>query len=213
MHIPTKARYEYVYHMAAEFICSQNIAQLPADPFKIIATNKWGSVTYKQISQREGMTIADVIESLESPDGRTSYNNRNYCIAYNTIQRIFPRIKFTLFHEIGHIYLEHFLEYDLNNLTKQQYDILEIEANYFASNVMAPSIVIEKCMLIKPQDLCCACGMSKQAANNRLRQFKIWSASEADYKVQNIMQEFINIIKPARIKSSSLQIILNEHTL
>jgi len=212
MHIPTEARYEHVYHMSAEFICSQNITQLPADPFKIIEANKWGSVTYKQLAQRDGIAVADVIEALESPDGRTNYNKRNYCIAYNTIQRVFPRIKFTLFHEIGHIFLEHFLEYDINNLTKQQYDILEDEANYFASNVMAPSIVIEKCLLLKPQDLCCACGMSKQAANNRLRQFKIWHASEVDYKVQSIMQEFINVIRPART-NSTLNIMLNEQTI
>lgn len=213
MQTPTKARYEHVYRMAAKFIVTQNITQLPADPFKIIGTNKWGIVTYKQLAQRAGVTVLDIIEVLQSPDGSTSFNQNNYCIAYNTLQRVFPRIKFTLFHEIGHIFLKHFKEYDIKRLTKQQYETLEDEADFFASNVMAPSIVIEKCGLIRPQALSCACGMSKQAANNRLKQFEGWSANEPDYQVQSIMQEFINIIKLTRLNSSTVDIRFDELTI
>jgi Zn-dependent peptidase ImmA (M78 family) len=213
MQTPTKARNEYVYRMAAEFIVTQNITQLPADPFKIIAANKWGIVTYKQLAQRTGVTVLEIIEVSNSPDGSASYNQNNYCIAYNNLQRVFPRIKFTLFHEIGHIFLKHFLDYDIKNLTRQQYETLEDEADFFASNVMAPSIVIEKCRLIKPQALSCACGMSKQAANTRLKHFKNWSISEPDYKVQSFMQEYINLIKPARLNTSSVDIIIDELTI
>jgi Zn-dependent peptidase ImmA (M78 family) len=213
MQTPTEVRYEAVYRMAAEFIVSQGITQLPAEPFRIISANKWGIVSYEQLAKRAGVTVPDIIEVLKSPDGSTSYNHHNYCIAFNTRQRVFPRIRFTLFHEIGHIYLKHFVEYDIKNLTKAQYEILEVEADFFASNVIAPSIIIDQCGLLKPQALCCACGMSKQAANTRLRQFKNWQFRDSDSIVQEVMQEYIHLAKPARLNLSSVDIAVDELTV
>lgn len=53
------------------------------------------------------------------------------------------RKRFTLAHEIGHIILKHFEQFDVNSLTDTEKEILDIEANVFAGELLMPYVQIK----------------------------------------------------------------------
>ncbi|MDR3644522.1 MAG: ImmA/IrrE family metallo-endopeptidase [Clostridia bacterium] len=216
--LPEFPRYEEVYRKACEFIISQPVALLPADPFRLISENRWGLVSYRQLAQKTGIPVDSLIASLQSPDGCTLYNGSNYCIAYNNDVAVFGRVVFTLFHEIGHIVLGHFNDFDrglqaqggVRMLNSAKYRVLENEASYFASNVMAPSVVIERCELKTVGSLRIACGMSYDAAETRLLHFKHWVPTELDQRVQQTMLEYIRVSHRPRLSMRSVEVWRDE---
>ncbi|GEA17787.1 ImmA/IrrE family metallo-endopeptidase [Moorella sp. E306M] len=142
-----KVRYDYIRPKIAEFIAKQKINRLPVDPMQIIARNKWTVRTYDYYAKKHGVMLKDVIEAYGSEDAFTIYQNGLYSIAYNDKIRSPGRIRFSLMHEIGHIYLKHLEEFDQTilargGLTDEEYDILETEADIFASETLAPSEVL-----------------------------------------------------------------------
>jgi Zn-dependent peptidase ImmA (M78 family) len=75
------------------------------------------------------------------------------------------RQAFTLSHEVGHILLGHEADGDLQ----------EKEANCFAAQLLAPLILVHELKRrcpwrLTPEDLCGVFFLSKQAAENRLRE-------------------------------------------
>lgn len=53
------------------------------------------------------------------------------------------RKRFTLAHEIGHIILKHFEQYDINNLTDKEKEVLDKEADVFAGELLMPYAIIK----------------------------------------------------------------------
>lgn len=53
------------------------------------------------------------------------------------------RKRFTLAHEIGHIILKHFEQFDVYSLSDEEKDILDIEANVFAGELLMPYLQIK----------------------------------------------------------------------
>lgn len=212
--LPEFPRYEFVYQRACEFIISQPVSLLPADPFRLIERNRWGLVSYRQLAHQMKVPVQDIVEAVQGRSGFTVFNGANYCIAYNSDIEVFSRIVFALFHEIGHIYLGHFAQQQPSDeLSDKARRVLELEANYFASNVMAPSIVIERCGLKSIDSLCCACGMSCNDAETRLLHFKNWSLSELDLRVQDTMLEYIRVTRRPRMSMRSIDIWCEETEL
>ena len=67
-----------------------------------------------------------------------------FVIYYNDYEPNFRKVRFTIFHEIGHCYLGH-----LSDPAGKSYDELESEANFFARTAIAPLPLINT---IKCQD-------------------------------------------------------------
>lgn len=154
MRFPTKSRYKKVAKTVCEFFIKENITSFPINPFEIISRNKWGLITYSELARETNLTIDQIIETVQSEDGYTIWDGTNYTIAYN--DKVTPpnRIRFTLMHEIGHIYLNHLIDFDetiLNRskLTYEKYRILENEANAFARNTLAPAIIVNRIKTLK----------------------------------------------------------------
>ena len=80
-------------------------------------------------------------------DGFTVFKNGKFHIYYNESQN-YNRIKFTIWHEIAHIQLDH-LEADCTKSKKQK----EEEANHFAAYLMAPLAFIHNLGLEDPQEI------------------------------------------------------------
>src|SRR5690606_10624217 len=134
---PKSTRYDLIMKVVYNFFVSENITTFPINPFEIIKKNKWGLMTYSEIAMENDMSIKEVIKACQSEDGYVIKDNDNYTIAYNDTIDNFGRIRFTLMHEIGHIKLNHLIEFEetiLNRgkLTKSKYKILEREAHAFA---------------------------------------------------------------------------------
>lgn len=86
--------------------------------------------------------------SLFGKDGATIENNGKYLIVYNKNQRVKDRVRFTLAHELGHIFHGHHQELGLEILQrlwveKSLYDVMEDEANCFARNLLCPAIAVQ----------------------------------------------------------------------
>lgn len=78
------------------------------------------------------------------PDGATIESGGMYLIVYNKNATPKDRIRFTLAHELGHIFLKHHAELGLAFLRRLQveknlYAVMEDEANCFARNLLCPA--------------------------------------------------------------------------
>ncbi len=176
MKIPQLARYNGTVSTAYKFAL-ENITAYPVNPFKLIEKFKWGLLTYEEMALKQNCTIDNVCECLGT-DGFSIYNGDNYTIAYNNKIKSKGRINFTLAHEIGHIILGHHKDFDVtsvlkDNFTKEEYKILENEANCFARNILAPAPLLQ-CLSIPEYYLKLSkfFNLSFQASNTRRNFYK-----------------------------------------
>ena len=115
--IPNKPRYKYVIEKVYEFIISNSISYYPIDIINIIKQNKWNITKYSEIQNKFNCTNDTVCKNFQSRDGNTYLYIENkkysYSIIYNDDLTINTdeRIRFTLAHEIGHIYLSHLKDF------------------------------------------------------------------------------------------------------
>lgn len=145
MKVPLLARYNGAVFKAYEFI-GQNVYSFPINPIELIKSFHWGLITYEDLARKNNCNI-DAISECLGTDGYSMYNGRNYTIAYNNAINSKGRINFTLAHEIGHIILNHHKDFEVtntlqDNFTKDEYKILENEANCFARNILAPAPLV-----------------------------------------------------------------------
>lgn len=101
--------------------------------------------SYEEFSKETGMTIENIINAFKSEDGACIYERETerYIIFYNEEKPI-ERLRFTVAHELGHIFLEHHIIagndiLSRSYLTNKEYELFEKEANCFARNLLAPA--------------------------------------------------------------------------
>ena len=195
MKIPTYARYDYCAKRACDFLEEYNISSYPIDVEKIITDNKWGLTPYSLLMQQFNCDRDTVIRCLRSMDGYTQLDDDNYSIAYNDDPAPGDRKRFTLMHEIGHIYLNHLIDFDITllyrcKLSQKENKVLENEANAFARNVLAPTSLVKQLEDKAPENISSKFGITYNAANTRLDLFR------KDYEIidsMGLQQRMINI--------------------
>lgn len=195
-----------IHRKACEFILSQDIRCLPIQPAALIEKNRWGLVTYRRLAELGNVKAVDVPSLVGSEDGFTIWNGRNYCIAYNDAVEVYGRVLFTLLHEIGHIVLGHFQMENGDRLHHIGDSRFEIEAGLFAAEVIAPAAVVTRCGFLTAGSLHCACGLSLEAAENRLLQLAHWVPDRYDEAVGRAMGDYIRQTSLRRHKSAAAEI-------
>ena len=147
MNFPSYSRYDYCVSCACDFLEAYNIDTYPINLFKIIDESPYALVPYSDIMKQFNCSIDLVIKKLKSDEGRTVYYDGIYTIAYNDVTKSPGRILFTLAHELGHICLNHMIDFSItempkssneHNMQRYQYKLLEREANAFARNILVP---------------------------------------------------------------------------
>lgn len=178
-----------------------NISSYPIDVEKIIIDNKWGLTPYSLIMQQFHCDRNTVIRCLRSTDGYTQLDADNYSIAYNDDPALGDRKRFTLMHEIGHIYLNHLVDFDItllyrNELSKKENKVLENEANAFARNVLAPISLVQQLKDKAPENISSKFGITYYAANTRIdlfrKDFEIIDSMGLQQRMRNIFHRFYN---------------------
>lgn len=197
MKIPQLARYNNVVAEAYDFV-EKNIKIFPIDIINIIRKFNWGLITYEQMAINNNCKIEDICECLGT-DGYSIYNGKNYTIAYNNTIKSQGRINFTLAHEIGHIILNHHKDFEVtevlgDNFSKEEYKILENEANCFARNILAPSPLVNKLSFFnKIIDIDTTFNITYPAMLTRLNLLKndlYYLTDEKILNMQNIFQRY-----------------------
>ena len=105
------------------------IDSVPIDPFAIAKSLNIEVIPYSKLNEDE------LKDALENPRDGLSYFNtekKKFIIWYNDRGACRARQRFTIMHEIGHIWLGH----------KVDSILAEMQANAFASYALAPSPVI-----------------------------------------------------------------------
>lgn len=147
--IDNKVLYDKSQAQAYEVLINYSDGALPVDPFKIIKkldnvqiySYKECMEKLKKIDSYEGMTEKQMLDALPSNEGFTTLIGDTYNIFFNE-KKPPARIRWTIFHELGHFFLKHFDECECvkNFFTDpQEYeDTLEKEANCFARHCSSP---------------------------------------------------------------------------
>ncbi len=200
--LPQRTRYKKVMKFVYDFFYKEDIDFFPIKPLEIIRKNKWGLISYSELAKEHNKSIEEIVDAFQSEDGYTIYNE-NYIIAYNDTVKVPNRIRFTLMHEIGHVYLNHLIDFDetilrRSTLTMEDYKILEREANAFARNVLAPAAIVNEIKKesrnnITTGNLISYFQITKAAAETR---FKIldWDIDKSYNFSEPIIHKFKNFI-------------------
>ena len=104
-------------------------------------------MSYEDYCRCNGIDMR-VCFNLFGKDGATIENNGKYLIVYNKNATPKDRKRFTLAHELGHIFHRHHRELGVEILQrlwveKSLYDVMEDEANCFARNLLCPAIAVQ----------------------------------------------------------------------
>ncbi len=153
----SKKGYFNTRDQAWQFLIENNVTSYPLDLKGIINQNGW-KVFDKQKYLLEHPELKKIIKKNE---GYTFEANGQRIILVDSTSSI-GRRRFTIGHEIGHIYLKHIGD-DKN--------LIEREANMFSARILMPMVIIQELQLTTPQKLASFCNVSFQAAENRLKHF------------------------------------------
>ncbi|WP_281486947.1 ImmA/IrrE family metallo-endopeptidase [Lysinibacillus sphaericus] len=161
---------------AYEVIKQHNIQDFPINIKEIISRySNIKILTYNEFASRRNILIEDVIKINASEDGCIHYyaTKDRYIILYNDEIKLPERIYWTLAHEFGHYILKHHKESNRSNLsrleiTDEEYDLYELEADFFARFLINPPSIIKEWNVIDTYRVMNFFRVSFSAANNTL---------------------------------------------
>ncbi len=148
------------------------------------------------------------LEQYCNNDGFSVVVEGQWYILYNSEIRPKGRLRFTIAHELGHVLLGHNLRNqgsvfgriqitpkNIDEMDPQQ--IIEFEANIFASRLLAPACVLHELHILDAKRIADLCGLSHSAAVYRARRLQELERRDAYYisalenQVRKQFQDFI----------------------
>lgn len=129
-----------------EVLKQYGIGSAPIDIFKIVnQIPNLKTCTYSEFAEKQNCTVDEIINLFESDLGaivRDKCKN-NYAIYYNDTKYNSALDRFTISHELGHYFLNHYKKItkdilDRGGFGEKEYSVLEKEANCFARNLLSP---------------------------------------------------------------------------
>ncbi len=150
--------YKYARDMAWKFLIENNVTELLVNLSEICRNNGYHLLVDK-----------DYIFLAENERGVTFFRNGEWYIVLNPSETLSAR-RYTIAHEIGHIYLRHIYNVK-NNCCSLSHDVSEIDKEYqaerFAIDVLAPACVLWGLNLHKAEDISRVCNISMPSAEIR----------------------------------------------
>lgn len=139
-----------------------------------------------------------MLENGES--GKTILHNNFFEIVYHDTEPSY-RCRFTIAHELGHIFLGHLLINTTFYRTFATQDDLESSANVFARDLLAPACVLHELQALTIEQIQQVCNISYTAAKNRAERMQVLEARNKYYlhplerKVEQQFESFIREYK------------------
>jgi Zn-dependent peptidase ImmA (M78 family) len=164
----------YLRKIAWKFIIEQKISYLPVDPFELAFQLGFYVLTYEQYAAIVNKSVQEIIDQYDN-DGFCFWSMYEACfiICYNSALPM-PVCRWTLMHEIAHLYLGHLSPNFpvLSRVRTEQRSLFEVEAQGFARRVLCPSIVLHNCLAFEPEEIMQLCGIGYEAASYRSKYMK-----------------------------------------
>lgn len=123
-----------------------------------------------------------------------------FLTVYREDKRFPKRNYYTIAHELGHIVLGHFFEFEntalyRGGLTKNEYAVLEREAEIFAAELLMPMPILKELKLNSYNEIVRVCGVTKTSAKIRaieIEKFKLTNRIIIPYiEVKKIFHDFL----------------------
>lgn len=149
-------------------------------------------LSYQEMAEVTGCTVQDVAVLCKSNSGATHYDpdTNRYLILYNAEMNA-GRIRWTLAHEIGHIYIGHLEVIEGAEIAYNEqrgfYDQFESEADYFAWNLLAPLPIMCEMGIRSASEIKATYGLSNQAAALQFDRYTKWCRSHVKTAWENGM--------------------------
>lgn len=156
-------------------------------------------VKVSNIAKQSGITIiknSKINELKEGESGKTVIQNGKFYIIFKD-DELPARCRFTLAHELGHIYLGHLI---INTPVYRTFAIRndnESAANVFARDLLAPACVLHELKITKKEDIAQLCDISLEAAKYRAKRIKdlenrnAWYFSPMERQVKKQFDQYI----------------------
>lgn len=128
--------------------------------------------------------------------GKTILQNNRFYIIYNDTEPL-RRCRFTIAHELGHIFLGHLLVNNQQYRTFSINDDTESQANVFARDLLAPACVLHELNVLNAEEIAELCNISMEAAGYRAQRMKTleqrnaWYLSDLERQVYKQFEDFI----------------------
>lgn len=150
---------------ASEFLLQNDVQHLPLNPFSIASKNGWQVFTYPQFSAIIGKSVSYLVTHYDEK-GFVFFSKKKqaFIICYNPA---FPAdvVRWTLFHEMGHISLRHIsAQTPLMCRNGSDKPFLETEAQAFARGVLCPPVLLRDCEIEDTAELIEFSGIPKEEA-------------------------------------------------
>lgn len=183
--MPDKPRRDLVKKAARAFLLSSNQDSLPIDIDALYESDKYLIFDAERAEDLAGIGIPIDFWNNETADAFTCFYKGFYVTIYKSRGRTPQRIRFSKAHELGHIILGHFTEFeqlDSYSIHRSKiYRILEREADMFAAELLAPTPVLKKLDMFDAEKIQCICDISKSAADITISDMNMdINVSEAD---------------------------------
>ncbi len=180
--LPSRPRTHRAIRMARQFIKEHGVNWLPVDPFRFYEMNGWALFTIDEAEKIYGHPDPFGMKLKRGTsiqiDALTFYNSETgrYVTVYDH-ETLIERIRWTIAHEIGHIFMGHLTDFEFTQLhgrlDSKQYWVLEREANVFAAELLAPISILKRIRLCSAEDIARLCQISNDAAKNRAKDLQI----------------------------------------
>lgn len=161
------------------------------------------AVSYETFAKDFNKSINDVIALCSSVSGCTHYERKTgrYLILYNSSvehYNVAGRRLWTLGHELGHVVLAHPLIVQGQPLSENTFSIkhnpiVEAEADYFASQILAPLPLFKPLNINSPIDVEHTFGLSAQASLNQFSKYLKWENGHVKKSYEN---DLLKLFKP-----------------
>lgn len=152
---------------AWKVLFDNQIERFPVRPTGIARKNNILVFEYSDYINTTGRTCAEVFDRY-GKDGFTQLLNGRYTVFYNHCSSP-ARCRWTLAHELGHIFLGHITEQHPTLSRGVVKDFLDIQADNFAARLLCPEVIAHFCGVQSAEELCDLFDISKQAAQTRWR--------------------------------------------
>lgn len=165
-------RYAYIKNIVNKLYLTYKINNYPIDISNFLRSfDNIKVVNYSQFMYDFNLTASKTIEMLSSDEGCCTYKRSQdrYLIYLNDLEyKCDARKLWTVVHELGHIFLNHYNLLDKDKYDKDElYKFKEKEANYFTSIFLAHPLILKELNIKSSRHIEHFCGLSEEAAEYR----------------------------------------------